>query len=216
MLTSLHVEGTGILHRMPVKPKLLGLMVFGLALYFVHQPVMLGAALVLTALLYRSTGIGLSEGFRRLKPVLFTIGFLAAVNLWLLSPHEALVITLRLVAILFFAAAVTASTTIADFMAAVTDLARPLERLGLLKAADLGLAFGLVLRFVPEIAARYEALKERGLAIPGDVSVVGYDDEASYKSVVDDPNGAFMNSVRESGIEEFGVWVGSERGVAIE
>jgi biotin transport system permease protein len=160
MLTSLHVEGTSLLHRIPVKPKLLGLMVFGLALYFVHQPVMLGAALVLTALLYRSTGIGLSEGFRRLKPVLFTIGFLAVVNLWLLSPLEALVITLRLVAILFLAAAVTASTTIADFMAAVTDLARPLERLGLLKAADLGLAFGLVLRFVPEIAARYEALKE--------------------------------------------------------
>lgn len=160
MLTSLHVEGTGILHRMPVKPKLFGLMVFGLALYFVDHPLVLGTALVLTALLYRSTGIGLSEGFQRLKPVLFTIGFLAAVNLWLLSPHEALVITLRLVAILFLAAAVTASTTIADFMAAVTDLARPLERLGLLKAADLGLAFGLVLRFVPEIAARYEALKE--------------------------------------------------------
>jgi biotin transport system permease protein len=169
MLTSLHVEGTGILHRMPVKPKLFGLMVFGLALHFVDHPLVLGTALVLTALLYRSTGIGLSEGFRRLKPVLFTIGFLAAVNLWLLSPQEALVITLRLVAILFLASAVTASTTIADFMAAVTDLARPMERLGLLKAADLGLAFGLVLRFVPEIAARYEALKEahaaRGIPI---------------------------------------------------
>ena len=45
-------------------------------------------------------------------------------------------------------------------MAAVTDLARPLERLGLMKAADLGLALGLVLRFVPEIAQRHEALKE--------------------------------------------------------
>lgn len=160
MLTSLHVEGTSLLHRMPVKPKLFGLMVFGLLLYFIDQPVVLGAALVLTALLYRSTGIGLPEGFRRLKPVLFTIGFLAAVNLWLLSPNEALVITLRLVAILFLAAAVTASTTIADFMAAVTDLARPLEKLGVMKASDLGLALGLVLRFVPDIAQRYEALKE--------------------------------------------------------
>lgn len=160
MLTSLHVEGQSLLHRIPVKPKLLGLMAFGLALYFVDQPVMLGATLVLTGLLYLSTGVGLAEGFRRLRPVLFTIAFLAAVNLLLLSPLEALVTTLRLVAILFFAAAVTASTTIADFMAAVTDLARPLERLGLMKAADLGLALGLVLRFVPEIAARYETLKE--------------------------------------------------------
>lgn len=159
MLTSLHVEGTSLLHRIPVKPKLAGLMVFGLALYFVDQPILLSGALVLTGLLYLSTGVGLSEGMRRLRPVLLTIAFLAAVNLLLLSP-EALVTTLRLLAILFLAAAVTASTTIAEFMAAVTDLARPLERLGLMKAADLGLALGLVLRFVPEIAARYEALKE--------------------------------------------------------
>lgn len=160
MLTSLHVEGQSLLHRIPVKPKLVGLMVFGLALYLVDQPLSLTLALIATGTLYLSTGVGLSEGFRRLKPVLFTIAFLAVVNLWLLSPLEALVITLRLVAILFLAAAVTASTSIADFMAAVTDFAQPLERLGLLKAADLGLALGLVLRFVPEIAARYEALKE--------------------------------------------------------
>lgn len=160
MLTSLHVEGTSLLHRIPVKPKLAGLMVFGLALYFVDQPLLLGAALLLTGLVYLSTGVGLREGLRRLRPVLFTIAFLAAVNLLLLTPLEALVTTLRLVAILFLAAAVTASTAIADFMAAVTDLARPLERLGLMKGADLGLAFGLVLRFVPEIAGRYEALKE--------------------------------------------------------
>lgn len=160
MLTSLHVDGQSPLHRIPVKPKLFGLMAFGLALCFVDQPVMLGAALLLTVLLYLSTGVGLSEGFRRLRPVLFTIAFLAAVNLLLLSPLEALITTLRLIAILFLAAAVTASTTIAEFMAAVTDLARPLERLGLMKAADLGLALGLVLRFVPEIAGRYEALKE--------------------------------------------------------
>lgn len=160
MLTSLHVEGQSLLHRIPVKPKLIGLMVFGLALYLVGQPLALTLALIATGSLYLSSGVGLSEGFRRLKPVLFTIAFLAVVNLLLLSPLEALVVTLRLVAILFLAAAVTASTTIADFMAAVTDLARPLERLGLLKASDLGLALGLVLRFVPEIAARYEALKE--------------------------------------------------------
>jgi biotin transport system permease protein len=160
MLTSLHVEGESLLHRIPVKPKLLGLMVFGLVVYLVDRPLVLGAVLILTALLYLSTGIGLSEGLRRLRPVLFTIAFLAAVNLVLLSPLEALVTTLRLVAILCVAASVTASTTIADFMEAVTDLARPLERLGLLKAADLGLALGLVLRFVPEIALRYEALKE--------------------------------------------------------
>jgi biotin transport system permease protein len=64
---------------------------------------------------------------------------------------------------------VTATTTIADFIAAITALLLPLERLGLMKASDGGLAFGLVLRFVPEIANRYEMLKEahaaRGLVL---------------------------------------------------
>jgi biotin transport system permease protein len=164
MLTSLHVEGSSLLHRIPVKPKLFVLMAFGLILSFIDRPLVLAFALLASGLVYLSTGVGLSDGFRRLKPVLFTIFFLAAVNLWLLSPHEALVITLRLVAILFLAAAVTASTHIADFMSTVTDLAQPLERFGLLKAADLGLALGLVLRFVPEIAARYAALNEAHVA----------------------------------------------------
>lgn len=169
MLTSLHIEGTSLLHRIPVKPKLAVLMGFGLALYLVSNPFALVLATALTGGLYLSTGIRPAQAFQRIRPVLFTIAFLSLVNLVLLTPVETLVLTLRLLAILFLAAAVTASTAIGDFIAAITDLARPLERLGLIKAADIGLAFGLVLRFVPEIAARHDALKEahaaRGLPI---------------------------------------------------
>ena len=169
MLTSLHVAGHSFMHRMPVKLKLLALLITGLALYFVHSPALLFVAMVLSGLVYLSTGIELASAFHRLRPVLFTIAFLGLANLLFLSPGEALEITLRLLAILFLAAAVTASTAIGAFIATITALARPLERLGLLKAADIGLAFGLVLRFVPEIAARYEALKEahaaRGIAV---------------------------------------------------
>lgn len=169
MLSSLHVEGHSLLHRMPVEMKLLILMITGLGLYLVHSPALLFSAMLLTGLVYLSTGIGLSRAFYRLKPVLFTIGFLGLANILFLSPGEALEITLRLLAVLFLAAAVTASTEIGAFIATTTALARPLERLGLLKAADIGLAFGLVLRFVPEIAARYEALKEahaaRGITV---------------------------------------------------
>ncbi|THV23156.1 energy-coupling factor transporter transmembrane component T family protein [Peteryoungia ipomoeae] len=169
MLTSLHVAGNSLLHRIPVKLKLLALLVWGLALYLVENPIVLFFGMVMTGLLYLSTGIGASNAYHRLKPVLFTIAFLGLVNILFLSPGEALEITLRLLAILFLAAAVTASTEIGAFIATITALARPLERLGLLKAADIGLAFGLVLRFVPEIAARYEALKEahaaRGITV---------------------------------------------------
>jgi biotin transport system permease protein len=169
MLTSLYVEGTSFLHRMSVRAKLAGLMLFGLALFVVDNSFVLGFALLITATLYLRLGLGVTEAFRRLRPVLITIAFFALVNIFVLSPHEALVSTVRLLAILFLAASVTATTTIADFIAAITALLLPLERLGLMKASDGGLAFGLVLRFVPEIANRYEMLKEahaaRGLVL---------------------------------------------------
>ncbi|MBP2547769.1 biotin transport system permease protein [Neorhizobium galegae] len=169
MLTSLYVEGTSFLHRMSVRAKLAGLMIIGLALFLVANPVALGFALLVTATLYLRLGLGVGEAFRRLRPVLITIAFFGLVNVVVLSPHEALTSTLRLLAILFLAASVTATTTIADFIDTITALLVPLERLGLMKAADGGLAFGLVLRFVPDIALRYAVLKEahaaRGLTL---------------------------------------------------
>jgi biotin transport system permease protein len=169
MLTSLYVEGTSFLHRVSVRAKLGGLMLFGLALFLVDNPFVLGAALLVTATLYLRLGLGVAEAFRRLRPVLITIAFFGLVNVFVLTPHEALESTLRLLAILFLAASVTATTTTADFIAAITAVLLPLERLGLMKASDGGLAFGLVLRFVPDIAHRYAMLREahaaRGLVL---------------------------------------------------
>ena len=76
---------------------------------------------------------------------------------------------LIVLSLVLFAAAVTATTTISAFMDEVTILLTPLERLGLVRAADVSLALGLVLRFVPDIFARYEAIREahraRGLPV---------------------------------------------------
>ncbi|MGO7565317.1 CbiQ family ECF transporter T component, partial [Rhizobium johnstonii] len=67
------------------------------------------------------------------------------------------------------AATVTATTSITEFIDEVTALARPLERTGWVQADDIGLALGLVLRFVPEIVGRYQAIREahnaRGLKV---------------------------------------------------
>lgn len=164
MLKSLYVEGHTWLHRMAVKPKLAGLLVSSLGLFFVTQPWLLALAGLLTGSLYFSLGLTVKDALRRLAPVLFTIAVLGLFNLFFLEPWEALASVLRLLAILFLAASVTATVTIAQFIDTLTDWSVPLERLGLVKAADVGLAFGLVLRFVPEIAARYESLKEAHLA----------------------------------------------------
>jgi biotin transport system permease protein len=160
MLNSLHIEGESWLHRMGTGWKLFALLVISLVLTLISNLPVLAAALVTSLLVSRSIGMTERMLWQRTKPVLLTIAFLALVNMVLLSPREGLAILLRLPAILLFASAVTASTSLSAFIDTLSQAAMPLERLGLIRAADLGLALGLVLRFVPEIHARYGALKD--------------------------------------------------------
>ncbi|MCO6186869.1 energy-coupling factor transporter transmembrane protein EcfT [Rhizobium sp. L1K21] len=169
MLKSLYIEGNTPLHRLGVKTKLVILLLTTIGLYIFAQPVVLAAAALITLTIYATLGMPWREAEIRLRPILITITILALVNAYVLGIEEATISTLRLLAILFLAASITATTTIAAFMEAVSELLRPFERLGLVRADDVSLAFGLVLRFVPEIFNHYNALKEahqaRGLPV---------------------------------------------------
>ncbi len=168
MLTSLHIEGDSLLHRLPVRVKLIALVALSIVLFLSGSLVLQAIAFVLAAGLF-SVGLSMKEAIARVGFVFLTIFFLAAVNLFLLPVGEVATLTLRLMALVLFAAAVTATTTISAFMDEITILLTPFERLGWLRAADVSLALGLVLRFVPDIFARYEAIREahraRGLPI---------------------------------------------------
>jgi biotin transport system permease protein len=160
MLTSLYVEGDTFLHRQRPGVKLALILIVGLALYFIELLAVQAGAMVIAGAIYFSLPMTLREAIYRLKPVLFAIAVLGLINIWLLSPQEAAVSTLRLLAVVFLAAAVTATTRIGDFMETITWALKPAERLGIVRAADVGLALGLVLRFLPDIFAHYEGLKE--------------------------------------------------------
>jgi biotin transport system permease protein len=168
MLTSLYVEGDTFLHRQRPGAKLALILVVGLALYMTEQMAVQAVAMVIAGAIYFSLPMTVREAVYRLKPVLFTIAVLAIFNGFVLSWHEAFVSTLRLLAVVFLAATVTATTRIADFMETITWILQPFERLGIVRAADVGLALGLVLRFLPDIFAHYEGLREahaaRGIA----------------------------------------------------
>lgn len=169
MLNGLNVEGSTPLHRMPVRMKLAILLVLGVALYFVSSFFVLVPAFVLAAGTYFTTGLPVRHGFNRLKPILFTLLILLIATAYLASMREATEAFFRLMAIVLFAGAVTATTATGDFIDEITRLLEPLDRLGLVRAADVGLAFGLVLRFVPDIFNRYQAIREahraRGLKV---------------------------------------------------
>ncbi|MCM2294508.1 energy-coupling factor transporter transmembrane protein EcfT [Allorhizobium sp. BGMRC 0089] len=159
MMDALNVEGQTWLHRLPVTLKLAVLVFAGLGLSFsLSMPLQAAAALV-TLVLYARVGLSPKAAFARIRPLLTTILLLGLFNIYALDMVSAITLTFRLLAILFLSAAITATTPLADFMAAFARLLAPLERLGLVNAADASLAVGLVLRFVPDIAARYQALK---------------------------------------------------------
>lgn len=169
MLKSLHVEGTTPLHRLSVRLKLAGLFVASLALFLTDDPLVLGGAVVLSAFLFTTVGVSFSEAVSRLAWPVVSIGLVAGATAFFETPLHGLVVFLRFATLILLAATVTATTEVGDFMEEITRLMMPFERLGLVNAADIGLALGLVLRFVPEISMRYESLREahaaRGLPV---------------------------------------------------
>lgn len=168
-MKSLHVEGTGWLYRVSPPVKLLTLMGFSIALFLTRDLPLLGCAVVLAAAFLRETRLPFHEIALRLRPVMLTIFLVAGFSYLLLPAHDASVNLLRLTALALLATAVTITVSISQFMDEITRAAAPLERLGLVKAADIGLAVGLVVRFVPEIVNRYHAVRDahraRGLPV---------------------------------------------------
>lgn len=164
MLTSLYTEGNSVFHRMAARMKLALLLVVGIALALVSSVVVQTLAALLFGIIYFCLGLGFKQAFRRIRPVVITIALFAIINAIVVTPLDATVNTLRLLALVFLAATITATTSVNALMEAFMVILMPLERLGLLKAADVSLALGLVLRFVPDIALRYQALKDAHLA----------------------------------------------------
>ncbi len=168
-MQTLHVDVDTWLHRLSPRVKLVTLAALGIVLFLLDAVAALALANLIGAALYFRTGLPISEALRRLRPILISIAMLALFTALLSPLHAAIVVALRLIALALFAAAVTATTSMTAFMDEITTLAMPLEKIGLLRAADIGLAIGLVIRFVPEILDRYRAIRDahqaRGIKI---------------------------------------------------
>lgn len=169
MLKSLYVDGETPMHRLSARTKLLTLIFVSLVLFFVSSLTILIPCVVVAAALYLALGMPWREALGRIDAILLAIAVLALATWYFNSPHEALALTFRILALVLLAAAITATTTIDAFMDEITIWLAPLEKIGLVRAADVGLALGLVLRFVPEILVRYETIREahraRGLPV---------------------------------------------------
>jgi ABC-type cobalt transport system, permease component CbiQ and related transporters len=168
-MKSLYVEGDSRLHRLSPRIKLILLVTVSLALFLTRSPIVLGGAALAGILIYASLRMGWRQSWLRLRPILLTIAVVALATLILNTAEEGMVVLLRLTTLMLVAAAVTATTPVGSFIEEISSAARPLERIGLVRADDIGLAVGLVIRFVPEVVSRYDILRQahraRGLKL---------------------------------------------------
>lgn len=168
-MRSLHIEGDSFLHRSAPGVKLGALAVSSLGLFSIGSWEVLAAAAVVGLVGHALLRITMMQAWRRMRPFALIIVVVALFTASLNSPMEGLVTFFRLTALALFASLVTATTTTGDFIDVITRVAMPFERLGIVKAQDVGLSIGLVIRFVPEILGRYEAIRDahhaRGLKL---------------------------------------------------
>ena len=148
------------MHRLAPAVKIAGLALIAVLIFLTRDPRLLVPVLVAAGLLYFTLGQPLRAALSPLKPVFLTIAIVGLFHLVATSAEEAMVTVLRLSTLMLLGAAVTATTTVSAFIETITRAVSPLERLGLVKASDIGLSVGLVVRFVPEILSRYEAIRE--------------------------------------------------------
>ena len=158
-------------HPLSAGAKMAVLALWTTALFLLDTSAALGLAALATAALPLSCGLPFAlTSARLLRPLWPFVLIVAAWHLWLCDLTGGTTVLLRLTSAVAAANFVTMTTRLADMLAVITTLARPLSALGL-KPRTLGLAVALVIRFVPVMLIRSEqittAFRARSARRPG-------------------------------------------------
>ncbi|MDA2808379.1 energy-coupling factor transporter transmembrane component T family protein [Nocardiopsis suaedae] len=160
MNTSLYVPGNTPLHRLPAGAKFGVLFAAGIGLFLLAHPGVLGAAAAVAAVLVLSARAPLAALRARLLPVGVMLAVLFAATALLQDVPAAVVMLLRLAALILLALAVTLTTRPADLLEFFERLTAPLARVGVADPERISLGVSLVLRFVPEVFRRFQEIRE--------------------------------------------------------
>ncbi|MEJ5021060.1 energy-coupling factor transporter transmembrane protein EcfT [Ochrobactrum vermis] len=163
------VKGSGPFHRALPTVKLFALFCLSILLFATSALVILASVsgIVIASILVLCREAIIQ--WLRAWPLLLTISVVVVWTAFVRNVDDAIIVFLRLGTLSLFATAVTVTTSIGQFIDTITKFAQPLEKIGLANARDIGLAIGLVIRFVPDVQQRYRAIAEahraRGLKL---------------------------------------------------
>ena len=145
---------------MPAGPKLAGLAIAALPLtLFPQGPLSIAVCLATVLALYPIAGVPLSAAVTelwRLRAVLLVLAIALAV---FVSPVAAWVSTGRVAVLLLLAALLTLTTRMADLLAVLQRLLRPLRRVGVDPEA-VSMAVSLTLTMVPVVAGLAQRVRD--------------------------------------------------------
>lgn len=151
MIAGLYLPGDSLLHRVSAATKLGLMVVAGIALVLVdHVTVMVLVTIAVGFVFSVLAGLGVRRLWLATRPLLIWVGVVALTQVWLVSAEAAVLISLRLITLVWVATLVTYTTRLSemsDTLAAMCSVLRPLgvnpERISFLIA--------LTIRLIPSV-----------------------------------------------------------------
>ena len=147
----LYHPGTSVLHRLPAGAKLAGLAAGITVLLLLEDLRWLGAAATAIVVLHAVARVPARLAIAQVRPLLWFVIFLLAVQLLLTDWQGALSVVLTLVLSVALAGLVTLTTRVSAMLDVVESLLGPLRRVGV-RPDRVGLVLALTVRGVPVIA----------------------------------------------------------------
>ncbi|GAB3406964.1 energy-coupling factor transporter transmembrane protein EcfT [Schumannella luteola] len=164
-MISLYRAGTSPLHRAPAGLKLVLLALLGIGFSLMpRQPIGLGLALaggglLLVVALFALGGLAGRPLLRQLWSTRWIVMAMAVTQLIFLTPGDAAVNTVRVVAIVLLAGLLSLTTRSSDLLSALETALGPLRRIGV-DPGRVGLTLSLAITMVPVIGALAQRVRE--------------------------------------------------------
>ncbi|MFT8358136.1 energy-coupling factor transporter transmembrane component T family protein [Bifidobacterium aquikefiri] len=163
-MIAMYIPGRSLLHRCPAGWKLLALFATGAVLAYPDLPVWItGLLATACVLLYCFSELGLRICFRQLWTSRWIITFTFVAQVWFKPMQETAVITLRITAIVLFAALITLTTPLSEIFANVVRMLHPFQRFGV-DTDRIGVAVSLGISVIPIISASMKTVHEASQA----------------------------------------------------
>jgi biotin transport system permease protein len=166
MIAGMYHPGHSVVHGLPAAGKVLAVVLGGTLLFGTADVRVIGLALAGVAVLYGVARIPWRVAAAQVRPVMIVLLILGAAQWLTVDGAAAVVVCLRLLALILLAALATLTTRVSDMVQAVEGALRPLERVGA-PTAKISLAISMALRFIPlltrVVGEVREAQQARGL-----------------------------------------------------